>query len=192
MRRLYQSLLRGGSGCRSSRLLHVLVIPGQVTLPTIALITRPLNAVILVGIDDELRVDAETTQRLVHLLTALNRDVEVALAAEEQGRRLNLIGVQKRIRDLHVRLPRLRIPRWSNLVVVLNDVLVGAVERGRERRTRTACRAFEASITRDQVVGKDTAITPAADTESIRIGDAHLDDVIDAREQILNFIVAPV
>src|SRR6185503_17567972 len=154
--------------------LHVFVVPREIGLPTIALITRSLNAVVFVRIDDELRVDAETAQRLVHLLTTLNRNVEIAFAAEKERRRLNAIRVQKRIRDLHVRLPRLRIPGWSNLVIVLNDVLIGAVERDRERGARAAGRGFETSVAGDQVVSQDTAITPAANAESLRIGDSHL------------------
>jgi hypothetical protein len=100
-------LLRCRGARRTGSLLHVLVIPGDVTLHPIALITRSLNAVVLVRIDDQLRVDAQTAQRLVHLLTTLHRHVEVAFAAEKERRRLNPIGMQERIGDLHVRLPRL-------------------------------------------------------------------------------------
>ena len=45
----------------------------------------------------ELRVDSQRLQRLVHLLTALNRHVEVAFAAEKQRRRLNAVRMQERI-----------------------------------------------------------------------------------------------
>src|SRR6185503_12997866 len=64
-------LLRSGSRRWRGGFLYVLVVPRKIALPTIALITRSLNAVVLVRIDDELCVDAETTQRLIHLLTAL-------------------------------------------------------------------------------------------------------------------------
>lgn len=39
---------------------------------------------ILVRIDDQLRVDTQTPQRLVHFLTALDGNVEVAFTAEEK------------------------------------------------------------------------------------------------------------
>ena len=137
---------------------------------------------VLVRIDNQLRIDPETAQRLVHLLTALHRHVEVALAAEKQRRRLNAIGVQERIGDLYVRLPRFRVPRWSNLVVVLNDVLVSAVERDGERRAGAARRSFEPRVSRNEVVSENSTLATTTDAEPIRIRNAHLDHVIDARE----------
>ena len=101
---------------------------------------------ILVRIDDQLRVDPETSQRLIHLLATLNRHVEIALATEEQCRRLNSIGMQERIRKLLICFPRLWIPGWPNLVVVLNDVLVGAVERHGERGARTTGCGLESVV----------------------------------------------
>src|SRR5215211_8424691 len=100
-------LLRCRSARRSSSLLDELLVPRQVSLHPITLITGPINAVVLIWIDDQLRLDSETAQRLVHLLTALNGNVEVAFAAHEERRRLNTIRVQERIRNLDVRLPRL-------------------------------------------------------------------------------------
>src|SRR5207249_4229747 len=114
-----------------------------IALITILHVARSRDAMKFVRIDHELSFDSQTTQRLVHLLTTLHRNVEAALAAEEKSRRLDAIGMQERIGDLNVSLPRFRIPRRTDLVVVLNDVLVGAVERDRERRTRAAGCAFE-------------------------------------------------
>src|SRR2546425_179588 len=76
-------------------LFHILVVPTEVPLITIAHVTWARDAVELVGIDHELGFDAETAQGLIHLLAALDGDVEVALAAEEQCRRLDAIGVQE-------------------------------------------------------------------------------------------------
>src|SRR5260221_1018368 len=125
------------SGCRRSSayqwsLLQILVVPRQVALHPIPDIARPGDAVLLVGIDDELRIDTQAPERLIHLLAALHRNVEIALAAKEQRRRRDAIRVQERIGDLHVRLPRLRVPGRSDFVVVLNDVLVGPVEGDRK------------------------------------------------------------
>src|SRR5712671_4607538 len=82
---------------RRGILLHIFVVPGQVALVTIAHIARPRDAVKLIRIDDQLGFDAETAQRLIHLLAALDRHVEIALATEKQGGRLDAIGVQERI-----------------------------------------------------------------------------------------------
>ena len=127
--RLCPWLFRRCRARRSRRFLHVLLIPSQVTLVTILLITRSLNPVKFVRVNYQLRVDTEAAQSLIHLLSTLNRDVEVALATEEQRRRLDSIGVQKRIRKLLVYLPRFWIPGWADFVVVLDDVLVSSVER---------------------------------------------------------------
>ena len=121
-----------------------------------------------VGVDDELRVDAQAAQRLVHLLAALHGDVEIALAAEEHRRRLDAVGVQERIGNLHVGFPRFRIPRRTDFVVVLDDVLVGAVEGDGERRSGAAGGGFETRVGGDHVVGQDAAVAPAADAHACR------------------------
>src|SRR6185436_5794748 len=162
------------------RLLHILFIPGQVTLVTILLITRPLNSVKLVRVDNQLRVDTETAQCLIHLLSTLHRHVEVAIATEEQRGRLDSIGVQKRIRKLLIYLPRFWIPGWANLVVVLNDVLVSSVERHCERCACSTGCSLESIVARNQVVSQYAAVTPATNSQSVRISDAHLNYVIDA------------
>src|ERR1044071_1016748 len=58
-------LSRSGRRRRTSRLLHILLIPRQVSLHPIALVTRALDSVVLVWIDDKLCVDPETAKRLV-------------------------------------------------------------------------------------------------------------------------------
>ena len=84
------------------------------------------------------------------------------------------------------------LPRRPDLVIVLNDVLVGAVESHRERRARAAGGRFETRVGRDHVVGQNGAVAPSANAQPLRIGDAHLDDLIDAGFQILHFIVSPI
>ncbi|MND04274.1 hypothetical protein D3C83_244690 [compost metagenome] len=46
-------------------------------------------------VNHQLRVDAQALQRLIHLLAAGDRHVEVLLAAHEQRRRLDLVGVEE-------------------------------------------------------------------------------------------------
>ena len=73
--------------------------------------------------------------------------------------------MQERIRDLHVRLPCLRVPRWSNLVIVLNDVLVRAVKRDRKGDARAARCGFETVVGGNHVVSQNAAVAPAADSQ---------------------------
>jgi len=75
----------------------------------------------------------DTPERLVHLLAAGDRHVEVLLAAHEQRRRLDLVGVEEGIGDLHPLV--LRLPRLPHLLVVLDDVLIHPVHR-----TASSCR----------------------------------------------------
>src|SRR5687768_8161980 len=78
--------------CRR-RWLQILVEPVQVALQAIALVAWNRQAVELSRIHHELRVDAKTLERLVHLLAAGDGHVEVFLTAHEQRRRLDLVGV---------------------------------------------------------------------------------------------------
>src|SRR5213076_237236 len=87
---------------------------------------------------------------------------------------------------------RFRIPRRSNFVIVLNDVLIGAVESHGKRRAGAAGGALEARISSDHVVSQDAAIAPTANTQAIGIGDAHRNHVIDAGLQVLDFVMTPV
>ena len=86
----------------------------------------------------------------------------------------------------------MRLPRLAHLVLVLDDVLVGAVHGELERTAGAAHRALEARIARDRVVGQDAAVAPAADAEPRGIGDAFLDRPVHARQQVHHFLVAPV
>src|SRR5215510_10986093 len=174
------------------RVLYILFIPSQVALITIAHVARTCDAVELIRIDHELGFDSQTSQSLVHLLTALHRNVEVALAAQEKCRRFDSIGVQEWIRNLLKGFPGFGIPGRTNLVIVLNDVLIRPVEGHGEGRAGAAGRSLETRVGRDDVVRQDSAITPTAHSQAIRIGNAHRDHMIDAGEQVFDFVMAPV
>src|SRR5215470_10959666 len=88
-------LIARRSGQRRRRLLQVLVIPCQISLELVADISGAADAVILVGINHELRLDAETAQRLVHLLASGQRHVEIALAAQKERRSFDSVGVEE-------------------------------------------------------------------------------------------------
>src|SRR5438552_21003 len=68
--------------------LQICVIPRKIPLISIPHIAGPADAVRFVWINDQLRIDAEASQRLIHLLTALHRNVEIPFSAEEHCRRL--------------------------------------------------------------------------------------------------------
>src|ERR1039458_10069215 len=64
-------------------LLQILGVPGEVALHAVLLVTGPRDAVVLAGIDHQLGGHAQAAQRLVHLLAAHQRHIEVAFSAQE-------------------------------------------------------------------------------------------------------------
>src|SRR5712671_788704 len=164
----------------SRGVLYMFVIPRKVSLIPIADITRSRNSVELIRVDYQLCIYPQTSKRLIHLLSTLHRHVEVALATEEQGRCLDTIGVQERIRDLYISLPGLRVPGRPNFVVVLDNVLIGSVERDRKCRTCSTGCSLKARVARNHVVSQYPTVAPAANAQFFRIGNSHSDHVIDA------------
>ena len=69
---------------RSSVVLDVVSVPGQVTLEAIFDMGRGLKFVVFAGVDDQFGGAVEALQGLVHLLAAKDGDVPVDLA---MGRR---------------------------------------------------------------------------------------------------------
>src|SRR5262245_48885483 len=159
---LHPCLFRSGCARWSRRLLHILLVPRQVSFHSIALVAGSLNAVKLIRVNNQLRIDSQASQCLIHLLTSLHRHVEVSFTTEEQRRCLNSIRMQERIREFHICIPGLWIPRWSNLVIILDDVLVGSIERDSEGSTSPARRAFESIVAGDQVISQYPTIAPTA------------------------------
>ena len=100
--------------------------------------------------------------------------------------------MQEWIRNLHIGFPGFRAPGRANLVIVLNDILISTIESDRERRARATGCAFEARVGGDHVIGQDSAITPAADAQSLGIGDAQSDCMINSCFQIFDFVMTPV
>src|SRR6266481_4051382 len=149
--------------------LEVLPHPLEVTPGAIDQEARSGERVVLPGIDNELRRDPERAQGLIHLLAAGYRHVEVPVTAQEQRRSADPVGVKERVGHLE---PRRRIaPRRSELGVVFHAVFVGAVGRELVAAAGAADRRLEARVTRDQVVGEQTAVAPAADPQACRIGE---------------------
>ncbi len=52
--------------------------------------------------------------------------------------------------------------------------------------------ALKRVVLRDDVVGQDAAVAPAADAEPIGVGDSRPDDVVDGRHHVLVVLVPPV
>jgi hypothetical protein len=117
---------------------QILRVPAEIPLHAILLIARPRDAVIGIGIDHQLRGHSQRRQRLVHLLAAGQRDIPIFLPTQKQRRGLDLVGVQERIGDP---IPGFQpgLPRRSDLFVILNDVLIDAVQRERKCSPCAAC-----------------------------------------------------
>src|ERR1035437_11059604 len=130
---------------RRLRRLQILGVPSQVTLDAVPLVTGPRDAVVLTGIDHQLGGHAQAAQRLVHLLAAHQRHIEVALSAQEERGRRDLVGVQERIGDPDPRIEA-DLPGRADLFVVLHYVLVHAIERERAGRAGAAGGGLETMV----------------------------------------------
>src|ERR1043166_786434 len=86
----------------------------------------------------------------------------------------------------------LALPRRPQFIVVLKNVLVATVHRELVRTASPADRHFETLIGRDHVVGQNSAITPTADAEFVRIGNSFGNGPIDASLQIGYFFISPI
>src|SRR5207247_356513 len=75
--------------------LQVLVVPRQISLQPVTPVARLVDAVVLAGVDHQLGFHAEASERLIHLLRVEERDVEVLVAAQEQGRCTDPVRVQE-------------------------------------------------------------------------------------------------
>lgn len=81
----------------------------------------------LAGVDDEFGGDVEGLEGLVHLFAADDGDVEIVGPAHVEGGRVHaLVGLEERVAELEVEVAG--FPGDAELVVVLEDVLVGSVE----------------------------------------------------------------
>src|SRR5205807_2024344 len=88
---------RGSRGSSNAPLgVQVFVVPRHIPLHPVAQVARLADPVMLPRIDHELSLDAEAAKRLVHLLRVEQGYVEVLVAAQEQSRRDDAIGVQER------------------------------------------------------------------------------------------------
>ena len=180
----------GGSGRGRLRSLRVLVVPRDVALEPVALVRGLADPVVLARVDDELGRDAEALQGLVHLLRVVERHVEVLVAAEKERGRRDLVRVQKRERHLDVGVGVL--PRRSQLLLVLADVLVGPVSGQGVGDPGAAGGRLEARRRRDDVVGHHAAVAPASDRHPLRIHEAARDRVVHRAEHVLDVPVPPV
>src|SRR4051812_14831017 len=85
-RYLVERLIVRSCGCARSQIsrkyrgghhaLQVPIVPREISLQPIDAIARHRQPVKLIRVDDELRLDAERSERLIHLLTADDRHVE--------------------------------------------------------------------------------------------------------------------
>ena len=70
--------------------------------------------------------------------------------------------------------------------------MIGSVVRQVVELARARNRRLEARRLRDDVVGQDPAVAPAADSQAVGIGDAHRDRRVDRCHHVVVILVAPV
>src|SRR3982074_2918140 len=98
--------------------------------------------------------------------------------------------MEKRIRHLE---PKRRIlPGRPQFIVVLKNVFIATVCRQLIRASCTADGGLETPIARDGVVSQYAAVAPSTDGEAFLIRDAVRDQEINAGQQVLDFLVAPI
>src|SRR5712664_3977256 len=89
--------------------------------------------------------------------------------------------------------PQRRIaPRRAQFIVVLENVFVAAVGRELIGAAGTADGGLEAAIGRNGVIGQYAAVAPSADREPVRVSDTFRSQVVDARQEILDLLMAPI
>ena len=74
----------------------------------------------------------------------------------------------------------LGLPRRSQFIVVLKDVLVAAVHGKLVRAASSADRYLKTRIRSDHVIGQDAAITPTTDAQLVWIRNSFSDGPINA------------
>ena len=104
---------------------EVFFVPLDHAFQAVLDITRLGQTMVLARVDYELGRDVETPQCLIHLLRIDQWHVEVELTAHEKRRRLDSVGMEKRIR--HSEIGVRRFPRMAEFVYVIPDILVSAV-----------------------------------------------------------------
>ena len=167
------------------------VVPREVALPAVLPVAGRLDAVPLVRVDDELRLHpADPPQRLVELLRVQERHVHVEGAAQEEGRGRHLLDVEEGRREAEPQVPRL--PGQPQLHLVLPLVVIRPVAGEVVGDAGPGHRGLEARRLRDDVVGEDPAVAPAAHAEAVGVGDARPDHVVDGRHDVLVVLVPPV
>ena len=103
---------------------------------------------------------------------------------------MNTVSMVERVGQFDIGF--LGLPRRLQLVIVLVDVLVHAVEHDGIAYSRAAGGRFESRVAGDGVVGKDAAVAPAANAQAVWIGIAFLHRFIHGGQQVFHFMMTPV
>src|SRR5882724_11518163 len=144
----------------------------------------------LTGVDDELCRYPQCPQRLIHLLAADDRNIEILVSAQKERWSADAVRVEEGIRHLE---PQRRVgPRRAEFIVVLENVFVTTVRRELIGTAGPADGGLEAVIGRNGVIGQYAAVAPSADREPISVRDAARDQVIHTGQEILDLFVAPI
>src|SRR3974390_2207089 len=97
-----------------------------------------------------------------------------------------LVDLEERIAHLDIELQIL--PWRSKLVVVLQNVLVHAVERHRRRYASSADSRLEAVRARYRVIRQNAAVAPAGDCQPVWICNAQHNSLVYAGQQVFDFV----
>src|ERR1022692_1377658 len=174
----------------SGRITRIAFEPGRDAIDLIAHEAWPREVMVLAGVNHEFGRHAERAHGLVHLFGAGEGYVEVLCLTNEQGRRVNAVGMKKWIRKFD---PQVGVfPRRPEFPGAGEKILVRAIHRNRIAFAGDAHGRLETAVTGDRIVGQDAAIASSADPELAGVGDSLRHDVIDTGQQVLDFQMTPV
>ena len=162
--------------------------PPEDAFVEVLVVRRRREHVELAGVDHQLGGHAEALEGLVELLGVDDGHVPVLLAADDEGRGDHLVDLEVG-RHLVVQLRVL--PRQPELVLPPQLVVVVAVVGDVEGRAGAGVGGLEAVGLGDHVVGEHAAVGPAADRQSVGVGIAAGDGVVDRGHHVVEVLVAP-
>ena len=151
---------------------------------------RLADAVGLAGQDQEVGGHADRQERVVELPALRDGHPLVLVAVDDEARGLHVAGVEES-RAVHVHLRVLPRPGAEVGAREVRDV-GGAGERGEVRDRGAHDRRLEPVGLRHDRRGHEAAVGPAVDREPIGVGDAPLDERVDALHEVLVVLDAPV
>src|SRR6266446_10919915 len=157
----------GGCGTRGRRItFDVVSVPGEIAFEAILNVRRRGEAVVFAGIDNELGAAPKSFQSLIELLGVNDRDVPVDFAAHDKG---GGGDVRNSVERRKLLVERAIFPRQAELEFPEFLIVVVAVVGNVENFACAGNRGLEPIGLRDDEVGGDAAVGPAAYAEFVRV-----------------------